>query len=340
MPILIEPTFRYTNNRGEPYRPTTKETLREWLDVMNIFSHPTNLLTASNFFFQCLISVTFFVTLLWYFSFATLGFVAVTVGFFATVYNTVWYHRYCSHAAFEFKNLRWTLLFAWTNPLSFIFREEIYAIPHRIHHLKTERAGDPYGPHFGWLASFLAPELTQRLDTSISETEFSFLKSSISHIGLQTNSYTTFQRTGSIENLAYYLARVVFSHSFWTLTILAVGGANFILPWFAAIFVITILIRDFNWRGHGGNFRRIKKRGWEFDDRRYALNQRFYGYLASEWHDNHHRYPVSANNGFLHGQIDIAFQIIKLLHKLGIVKFYMDARPIFEKENLISLVKA
>jgi len=44
--------------------------------------------------------------------------------------------------------------------------------------------------------------------------------------------------------------------------------------------------------------------------------------------------PFSANNGFLPGQIDIAFQLIKLMHRLGIVKSYIDAKPLFEKECL------
>jgi sn-1 stearoyl-lipid 9-desaturase len=340
MPILIQPTFTHRDTRNEPYRPTAREVLRELIDVMNILSHPTHLLTALNFLFQCLVSVTFFVFLFWYISFATLSFILASIILFGTFYNTVWYHRYCSHVAFEFSNLRWPLLLAWTNPLAFIFREEIYAIPHRIHHLQTERASDPYGPHLGWLASFLAPELTQRLETGISEKNFALLSSSIGHIGLHTSSYTSFRRTGSVESLTFYLARVLLSQSFWVVTIFAVGGLGFVLAWFAAIFVITMLIRDFNWRGHGGNFRQGKKKGWEFDEGSYALNQHFYGYLASEWHDNHHKYPVSANNGFLPGQIDIAFQIINLMRRLGIVKSYMDARPIFEKECLVSATKA
>ena len=115
---------------------------------------------------------------------------------------------------------------------------------------------------------------------------------------------------------------------------LMIGGLDIVWAWYAAIFFITFLIRDFNWRGHGGNKPRPKKRGWEFDDKSYALNQWFYGYLASEWHDNHHKYPSSANNGFLAGQIDFAFLLIKLMYRLGVVESYVDARPIFQKECL------
>ena len=106
------------------------------------------------------------------------------------------------------------------------------------------------------------------------------------------------------------------------------------IAWYSSIFVITSLIRDFNWRGHGGNSRHIKKPGWEFDKRSFALNQRFYGYIASEWHDNHHKYATSANNGFLPGQIDIAFHVIKTLQRFGVIQSYIDSSPRFKEEML------
>ena len=103
----------------------------------------------------------------------------------------------------------------------------------------------------------------------------------------------------------------------------------------------SFIVRDVNWRGHGGNFRFQKKPGWEFETNSKALNQYFYGLTVGEWHDNHLKYPMSANNGFLLGQIDVAFQINKLMHKLGIVEESdMDARPIFEKGCLVSPTKA
>ena len=114
----------------------------------------------------------------------------------------------------------------------------------------------------------------------------------------------------------------------------SIGGVVYLTAWYGSIFVILFLIRDFNWRGHGGNNPRAKKPGWEFDDRNYALNQHFYGYLASEWHDNHHRFPRSANNAFMAPQVDIAFQIIKLLSRIGLVDSYVDARAAFEKQCL------
>lgn len=329
---IIEPTFGYGNSNNHPYSPSPRDIMLEWWDAMNVVKYPTRALAVLNLAFHFSTFAAFIYFLTTRLSLPSLIFMLISVFVLGTVYNTVWYHRYCSHVAFQFKNVFFARLFLWTNPI--LFREECYAIPHMIHHKRTEKPGDPYGPHLGWLGSYLATESAQKTDTHISAEEYASLCASIAHIGLKTNSYAQFLRSGSIEELRCYLARICFIQLFWGIVIYSIGGADFMWAWFAAIFFITFLIRDFNWRGHGGNNPRRKKNGWEFDDNSYALNQWFYGYLASEWHDNHHKYPFSANNGFLPGQIDIAFQLIKLMHRLGIVKSYIDAKPLFEKECL------
>jgi fatty-acid desaturase len=339
-PMLVEPGFGCADSDGRAYKPTFQEILNEWLYVIDVVANPSHALTVINFIFQLSTSLALFSVCFLYFTTGSFVFLLIMVLVLGTIYNTVWYHRYCSHVAFEFKQPRYRLAFLWTNPLAFIFREEIYAIPHRYHHQHTDTPGDPYGPHLGWLVTFLAPELTQRLNSHISQEEFETLKRSIRHIGLQTHSYDQFRKTGCIESLFHYAARAVFTQFFWGVLVFGFGGASYLASYYCAIFIATVLIRDFNWRGHGGNFPRIKKQGWEFDNRSLALNQHFYGYIASEWHDNHHKYPMSANSGFLPGQIDFAFQIIKLMHRVGIVESYIDARSIFNKECLSFAVKA
>ena len=174
----------------------------------------------------------------------------------------------------------------------------------------------------------------------MAEKSYESVVRSIQHIGVPMNSYLKFKKTGSIETTKHYLTRLCFIHLFWIALFFSLGGPDLLLAWYTSIFIMAFIIRDFNWRGHGGNFRSAKQRGWEFDTKSRALNQRVYGLTVGEWHDNHHKYPMSANNGFLRGQIDIAFQIIRLMHRLGIVESYMDARPIFEKECLRSPANA
>ncbi len=333
-PILVELRFRHSGADDHPHAPTFKETISELLHALNFIKYPTHTLLAVNFFFYLLTSVAFVIFSFSYLTLHSFIFTMICVAFLGTVYNSVWFHRYCCHSAYHFKKARYSYLFLWTNPLSFIFREETYAIPHRIHHEQSERAADPYGPHLGWLGSFLSTELTQRLNTDITERDYALLTSSISHIGLAENTFEQFKTTGSIEKVTQYLSRAVFAQLFWTGLVFGFGGTTYLMAWYGSCFIATTLIRDFNWRGHGGNSRHTKRPGWEFDHRSYALNQRFYGYIASEWHDNHHKYPTSANNGFLPGQIDIAFHVIKTLCKFRIVQAYIDSLPRFKEEIL------
>ena len=331
-PILVEPNFGYARN-GLPYRPTFVETIKEWLFAVNCVSHSEHSLTAINFAFQLATSVPFFIFLIGYASPSSLLFLFCAVLCLGTVYNTIWYHRYCSDMAFRFTRPIYAKIMLWTNPMAFIFREEIYALPHRIHHQRTEQAGDPYGPHLGYFANFLSPELTQRINPHITSEEFESRKNSLRHIGLHSHSYARFRKTGSIENLYHYVARLVLSQAIWIAAVYAMGGWAFVMAYYSAVFIATVLIRDFNWRGHGGRYPgQVKRPGWEFDRKTRALNQYFYGFIASEWHDNHHHYMTSARNGFLHGQIDAAFLIVKSLHRLGVIESYIDARPFFHKQ--------
>jgi sn-1 stearoyl-lipid 9-desaturase len=311
-----------------------KEAMTEWIDAVNFIKNPRRSLAAFNFAFHLATGTFFVFVLLNQLSPLKFVFMALCVSALITVYNTVWYHRYCSHQAFQFRKPYFVLPFLWTNPM--VFREEAYTVPHRVHHQLTEKAGDPYGPHLGWLGSYLAVESSQKINTEIKENEYASLAESVRHIGFKANTYARFKGTGAIENVIHYGLRVLFAQLFWMSIFLYLGLASLIPAWYGSIFTASFLIRDFNWHGHGGLFRRENKPGWEFDDNSHALNQRFYGFLASEWHDNHHKFPGSANNGFQTGQPDLAFCLIRVLYRLGIVSSYTDDLPEFKKETALA----
>src|SRR5205085_9742149 len=148
-----------------------------------------------------------------HFSVTTVAVVALIGCFIGTIYNTVWYHRFCSHQAFKFSSIWFARIFLWTNPL--FLREESYVIPHRIHHAKSDEPGDPYGPHLGWLGSYLATETVQKTKRNFTAPEYERLVKSLGHMGFISNSYPQYLRTGSVENLWHYLARVIAAFLFW-----------------------------------------------------------------------------------------------------------------------------
>ena len=215
-------------------------------------------------------------------------------------------------------------------------KEDVYAIAHRVHHQRTDSAGDPHGPHLGWLGSYLCWESFFRTNTAITERQYETLTRSLRHLGIPLNTFADYRRTGSIEPLWHYGLRVLVAQALFIGLNYAIGGWPFVLAAYSGVFGYTFFWREFPWRSHGGGVSQPKIAGWEFDPRSKSTNRRAPGYLAGEWHDNHHRLPTSANCAVLPGQVDPAFLFIRTLHAVGVVSFYNDTAPAFRATLLES----
>jgi sn-1 stearoyl-lipid 9-desaturase len=308
--LLLEPTYGY--GEGSPHRPTLREVWIELIDSIAFWRGVPRLLPAVVVTYHLAAFGVFLFFLARFFSLRDLAIVLVATNAIGIVYNTVWYHRYCAHRAFRFRSLWLARLFLWTNPLG--FREESYALPHEIHHSKTDQPGDPHGPHLGWLGSYFAAESTQKMNRDISRQYFERVSESLGHIGFAKNSYEAFRKTGSFENLWHYAARTVFGNALWLLVAYAIAEWQGVVLWISAIFLFSFMLRDFNYRGHGGS---LVSAG-----RGSPINQMYFGFLVGEWHDNHHRNPQLARSGFAWWQLDVPYLIIRLLSACGAVVHY------------------
>jgi stearoyl-CoA desaturase (delta-9 desaturase) len=305
--LLGKPTYGHLG--PAPQTPTTGQVLVEWFDALNFWKDRTRLLTVANALFHFSTFVVFVWFLVTHFSIAAVVAVALAGCFIGTIYNTVWYHRYCSHQAFKFRNIWFARIFLWTNPL--FLREECYVIPHRIHHSKSDEPGDPYGPHLGWLGSYLATETVQKMNRNLSATEYERLVKSLEHIGFVSNSHVQFQRTGSVENLWHFFARALFACLFWGGLAWVAAGWWGVWAWGSGVFLFTFVVRDFNYRGHSA-LTGTRKRGE-------PVNQFIYGLVAGEWHENHHHYPRLARSGLAWWQVDLPYWIIYAMKCCGII---------------------
>ena len=63
-----------------------------------------------------------------------------------------------------------------------------------------------------------------------------------------------------------------------------------------------------------------------------SINQVWPGYVAGEWHNNHHLFPNSARSGFKAYQLDMAWVYIKFLSLIGGVSSYRDSKQQFLAE--------
>src|SRR4051812_45077320 len=122
---LLKPTFGDVG--PSPLRPTTREVLVEWLDAIAFWRDFTRLVPALSALYHVATLGVFVFFLLNYLSIGMAASVTLIATIMGTVYNTVWYHRYCSHRAFTFRSLFFARIFGYTNPIA--FREESYAIP-------------------------------------------------------------------------------------------------------------------------------------------------------------------------------------------------------------------
>jgi fatty-acid desaturase len=306
--LLEEPTFGW----GEivPHKPTLREIFVEWFDAINFFKKPTRLLTAMFTAFHVVTFGVFVFFSIRHFSILIVVLITGIIVMITIIYNTVWYHRYCTHRAYKFSHLAWARLFLWTNPIC--FREESYVIPHHVHHSKEGKPGDPYGPHLGCLGSYLASESSAKTNLTINRSGYGRLAKGLKHIGIPLNSYEQFQRTGSVEKAWHWIARSIFANGLWCSLAFLIGGGVGVLMWLSGVFLYTFVVRDFNYRGHGGSFFRASKGR--------AANHVFYGIICGEWHLNHHDHPRIAHSGIKWWQVDIPYYFIKAMSLCGIVE--------------------
>ena len=322
--LLRKRTYHYVIAGGSV--PQFKDVVPEWIDTINIFKNPEAITTVI-WLAHHLLAVAFGVLLFThYFHWTNLLWWAGFVLLHAHFFHTFWYHRYCSHRAFRFRGKWFCWLMYWLNPL--LIKEEAYVIPHVVHHKRPDRIGDPYGPVNGFWGSLSATESANFFNRSMSEKQFNACLALLSHIPSAWNSLDRFRATGSFEKAWRYPMRFLLANGVWTSLFVMLGRPDLLCAWYLAVISFLIIMRDFNYRGHDAHVHHDAK----LDQNSGALNQFFYGYLASEWHDNHHRFSSSAKNGFGTAQIDVSFAITVWLSRIGIIKHYVDSTPAYARQ--------
>jgi stearoyl-CoA desaturase (delta-9 desaturase) len=119
---------------------------------------------------------------------------------------------------------------------------------------------------------------------------------------------------------------------FWYGVLYLLGGHALATAIFGWAGVWAIGVRTFNYEGHGrGSDRR--RSGIDFNRIDKSVNQAWPGYVAGEWHNNHHLYPNSARSGFLAHQVDLPWLLIRMLAGLGAITSYRDFKSAFLRDH-------
>ncbi|HLZ89227.1 MAG TPA: fatty acid desaturase [Puia sp.] len=324
--VLETPSYGWRDQENNLIIPTSRQIVREFLFRLNIFRSKKNWLAFFGWARVFLLLPCFVWFFVHYFNFYLLGIAFLYGMVIMGTHGTIWYHRYCTHGAYTFKNNFWR--FITRNLTINMVPEEIYVISHHVHHAKSDEPGDPYNASAGFLYCFLADVNHQPISRHLSEADYARVVKLMDHTGIHPNTYRQYQKWGSIANPVRTIAGWLLNWAFWGVVFYWLGGLPLLFTVFGAAGFWAIGVRTFNYEGHGKGKERHRD-GTDFNRKDLSINQIWPGYVAGEWHNNHHLFPCSARSGFLNYQVDLAWCYIKLLSRIGAVSAYHDSKQAF-----------
>ena len=326
--VLESPSYGFERN-GKFYKPTQREILTEFLNRLNLFNSRKNWLSAFFWITNLALALPLTLFLTHYFSLSLLLIGMVYSMVILGTYGTFYLHRYSTHHAFTFTNSVWRLI--GRNLVIKVIPEEVYVISHHVHHQYSEQAGDPYNVHGGWLYCFLADVNHQGIRRDLSEAEYKRLVRMIEKSGVQANRYDQYLKWGSLCHPVNTILHYTLNWAFWYGTFYLLGGHALATAIFGCTVIWAFGVRTYNFDGHGGGKDR-RQEGIDFNRADLSVNQIWPGFVAGEWHNNHHLFPNGARSGFLSYQMDSAWILIRFFHWIGGISSYRDYKAEFIRD--------
>jgi fatty-acid desaturase len=327
--VLEPPAYGWRDERGNLTKPDPGQILKQFFSRLNIFRTKKNWLSFTSWLLVLFLAPFLFLFIFKYFSIKGLIIAFVYSMIVMGTHGTIWHHRYCTHRAYKFSNKFWR--FFTQNLTLRIIPEEIYTISHHVHHALSDQPGDPYNAQGGFLYCFLADVNHQPIARNMSEKDYNKCVNLMSHTGIKPNTYAQYKKWGSIVNPVRAIISIILNWGFWFTVFFLIGGLGLVCAVFGAAGVWAVGVRTFNYEGHGkGHDKRQDGVDYNRDDM--SINQIWPGYVAGEWHNNHHLFPKSARSGFKPYQVDMAWYYIKFLSLIGAVSSYHDSKKQFYLE--------
>jgi fatty-acid desaturase len=324
--VLEPPAYGWADECGNLSKPCSGQIFKEFFSRLNVFKNKKNWLSFLSWMLIVILAPFLFVFIFKYFSFKLLAVAFVYSMIIMGTHGTIWHHRYCTHNAYKFSNKFWR--FFTQNLTLKIIPEEIYAISHHVHHALSDQPGDPYNATGGFLYCFLADVNHQPIARNMTEKDYNRCVTLMKHTGVNTNTYAQYKVWGTLANPTRTIISIILNWGFWFLLFFLIGGPGLACAVFGAAGFWAVGVRTFNYEGHGkGEDKR--RDGVDYNREDMSINQIWPGYVAGEWHNNHHLYPKSARSGFKPYQLDMAWCYIKLLSMIGGVSSYRDSKKQF-----------
>jgi stearoyl-CoA desaturase (delta-9 desaturase) len=327
--VLEPPAYGWTDELGNLSKPTNKQIVKEFFKRLNVFSDKKNWLSFLSW--SLVVALVPFLGLFIFKYFSITGLIVAFVYSMIIMgtHGTIWHHRYCTHGAYTFKNKFWR--FFTQNLTLKIIPEEIYAVSHHVHHALSDQPGDPYNAQGGFMYCFLADVNHQPIARNMDEASYKKCVNLMKHTGVTTNTYKQYQKWGTLANPTRTIIGIILNWGFWFAAFYLLGGPALACAVFGSAGIWAVGVRTFNYEGHGKG-KDMRRDGIDHNREDMSINQLWPGYVAGEWHNNHHLYPKSARSGFKPYQFDLAWCYIKMMSMLGAVSSYRDSKADFLKE--------
>ncbi len=217
------------------------------------------------------------------------------------------YHRYFSHRTFK-ANRFWQFIFAILGALSAQRGPIWWAAHHRYHHQVTDTKEDPHSPwsqsfwqsHIGWFLSY---------------RNFHYDKKKV-------KDWIKFPELCWLDRFDVIVPITLIISLFLTGQILKLyfptfgcSGLQLIIWGFSLSTVATLHTTvSINSFGHKYGSRSYNTKDRSRNNFLLALLT-----LGEGWHNNHHRYPATARQGFRWWEIDITYYILMIMEKINII---------------------
>lgn len=329
--VLKVPTYGWADQNGDLIVPSGKQLYTEFFSRLNFLKNKKNWISAISWVMVFCLFLFFVPFIIYHLSLGTLLFFVLYAMVIMSTHGTIWFHRYCTHKAYKFSHPIWRIL--TQNLVIKTFPEEIYVISHHVHHAKSDQPGDPYNPKGGLMYCMMSDVNHQSIAEDLSEAEYQKAANFMTHTGVRINSYKQYQKWGSVATVSYTLSLWIINWAAWYSIFYFIGGHAMATAAFSAAMFWFVLVRAFNYTGHGKGDE-AHKDGIDFDRSNLSINQTRPGWFSGEWHNNHHLYPSSAQAGFLPYQLDLAWIYIYCLNKIGMISSFKNSKRDFLKKYI------
>src|SRR6202012_1103615 len=112
----------------------------------------------------------------------------------------------------------------------------------------------------------------QRVSPNLDEDAYKKTSRFMEHTGVKLNSFEQYKKWGSLASPVYTIGLWLLNWAFWVILLSLIGGAALVCAIFTAALLWFILVRAFNYTGHGGG-KKMHRDGIAGDRRKPLGNQ-------------------------------------------------------------------